>query len=392
MQRRPELDAARGVMLVWMTLTHLPTLVSTVANQPFGFFSAAEGFIFLSALFTGRIYWRLANRVSAEAMRRRLWMRTFRLYLYHLSLLSLAFLVATRVAVHGSRPGLHNLLDFYFTAGPARASIDAALLIYRPPLLDILPMYIIFLTLTPLILTVILRVGWKHILSLSFALWFLAQFGLRQAAYDFGVRHFGTKLTINQMGYFDLWAWQFLWMLGLWCGVRWARKDLPIEAWAKRITIPAIVIAPLLLGLRYAVGRGIELGSLEVCFDKWHFGVVRLIDFACLSALLIRSQSVLRSVAFRPLVMLGQASLQVFCAHLFFCFAGLAIMGEAPHVAGWGQLILLVITFAGLLLTAKVFSKSETKIENKNGEKPVVGPLLAPDPAPEPKPLAGAAD
>jgi hypothetical protein len=392
MQRRPELDAARGVMLVWMTLTHLPTVVSTVANQPFGFFSAAEGFIFLSALFTGRIYWRLANRDSAEAMRGRLWMRTFRLYLYHISLLSLAFLVATRVAVHGSRPGLHNLLDFYFTAGPARASIDAALLIYRPPLLDILPMYIIFLALTPLILTVILRAGWKHILSLSFGLWFLAQLGLRQVAYDFSVRHFGTKLTINQMGYFDLWAWQFLWMLGLWCGVRWARQDLPIEAWAKRITIPAIVIVPLLLGLRYAVGRGIELGSLEVCFDKWHFGVVRLIDFACISTLLIRSQSVLRSVAFRPLVMLGQASLQVFCAHLLFCFAGLAIMGEAPHVPGWGQLILLVVTFAGLLLTAKVFSKSESKIENKNGEKPVLGPLLAPDRAPEPKPLAGAAD
>jgi hypothetical protein len=49
MQRRIELDAARGVMLLWMTLTHLPTLISTYANQPFGFVSGAEGFIFLSA-------------------------------------------------------------------------------------------------------------------------------------------------------------------------------------------------------------------------------------------------------------------------------------------------------------------------------------------------------
>jgi hypothetical protein len=393
MQRRLELDAARGFMLVWMTLTHLPTIVSTVANQPFGFFSAAEGFIFLSALFTGRIYWRLLNREGAAAMRGRLWMRTFRLYLYHISLLSLAFLVATRVAVHGSRPGLHNLLDFYFTAGPSRASIDAALLIYRPALLDILPMYIIFLALTPLVLTVVLRAGWKIILSLSFALWFLAQLGLREVAYEFGVRHFGIKLSLNQMGYFDLWAWQFLWILGLWCGVRWARQDLPIESWAKRITIPALVIVPLLLGLRYAVGRGIELNSLEVCFDKWHFGVVRLIDFACISALLIRFQPALRSVTFRPLVMMGQASLQVFCAHLFFCFAGLAIMGEAPRMAGWGQVVLLAVTFAGLLLVAKVFSKSETKIETKNGEKPAVAPpLLGPEPEPEPKPLAGAAD
>src|SRR3984885_12472966 len=28
MQRRIELDAARGAMLVWMTLTHLPTIIS----------------------------------------------------------------------------------------------------------------------------------------------------------------------------------------------------------------------------------------------------------------------------------------------------------------------------------------------------------------------------
>jgi len=38
-----------------MTLTHLPT-ISAYVNQPFGFVSGAEGFIFLSALFTGRIY------------------------------------------------------------------------------------------------------------------------------------------------------------------------------------------------------------------------------------------------------------------------------------------------------------------------------------------------
>jgi len=46
----------RGLMLVWITLTHLPTSASAYVNQPFGFVSAAEGFIFLSALFTGRVY------------------------------------------------------------------------------------------------------------------------------------------------------------------------------------------------------------------------------------------------------------------------------------------------------------------------------------------------
>jgi len=43
MQRRLEIDGALGLMLLWMTLTHLPTVLTPWVNQPFGFFSAAEG-------------------------------------------------------------------------------------------------------------------------------------------------------------------------------------------------------------------------------------------------------------------------------------------------------------------------------------------------------------
>ncbi len=55
-QRRPELDALRGLFLVWMTLTHLPTRVSDLVNQPFGFVSSAEGFVFLSAMLVATLY------------------------------------------------------------------------------------------------------------------------------------------------------------------------------------------------------------------------------------------------------------------------------------------------------------------------------------------------
>ena len=54
--RRWELDALRGLMLVLMTLTHMPTMYSLPSGQPFGFVSAAEGFVFLSALMVGRVY------------------------------------------------------------------------------------------------------------------------------------------------------------------------------------------------------------------------------------------------------------------------------------------------------------------------------------------------
>src|SRR6266481_5702841 len=60
-QREPELDALRGLMLTLMTLAHLPTQAQVITNQQLGFVSEAEGFVFLSAFLTGRIFARIAN-------------------------------------------------------------------------------------------------------------------------------------------------------------------------------------------------------------------------------------------------------------------------------------------------------------------------------------------
>jgi hypothetical protein len=363
MGRRTEIDAARGLMLVWMVCTHLPTFLPDYTNQPFGFVSASEGFIFLSALFTGCIYFRLAERHGYPAMRRKILLRTLRLYGYHALLLAFAFLVAVPIAASGRRPQLHNLLDFYFMVGPKQSIIEAFLLIYRPPLLDILPMYIIFLLLTPVVLTLARRIGWTTVLSGSVTLWLLAHLGFRQAEHDFVNRVLGVRIPLNEMGSFDTWGWQFMWVLGLWFGVRWASNNLPIEDWARKAVIPAAVIFLTLLPLRYAVGRGLELHAWEPLFNKWHFGAVRLINFAAAAVLLVRFQSVLKPLAFRPLVLLGQASLQVFCVHLLFTFAGLTLLGNASMLSTWVQIALLATTLAAMLATAKLFAKSEAKTE-----------------------------
>ena len=365
MGRRLELDAARGLMLVWITLTHLPTAASAYVNQPFGFVSAAEGFIFLSALFTGRIYFRLAEHDGYQAMTHRLWARTVRLYCYHALLLAFAFLVAVPIASRGNRPGLHNLLDFYFMAGPTRSVIEAFLLIYRPPLLDILPMYIIFLMFTSAALLLARRIGWKPILWTGFSLWALAQFGLRVDAYKVASKIIPAHIPLNEMGSFDLWAWQFLWIAGVWLGVRWAQNNLPIEKWAKGALIPSVLIAAACFVLRRAIEHGLRLGPTEFLFDKWHLGPLRLLDFAAVAMLLIVTQSLWKFLAIRPLVLMGQSSLQVFCVHLLCCFAGLTLLGNAARISGWRQAELLTATFAAMLFTAKIFSKSEAKHERK---------------------------
>jgi hypothetical protein len=365
MGRRVELDAVRGLMLVWITLTHLPTGASSYANQPFGFVSAAEGFIFLSALFTGRIYFRIAEHDGYQAMRHKMWGRTLRLYGYHALMLAFAFLVAVPIAMSGSRPGLHNLLNFYFMAGAKQAVTEAALLIYRPPLLDILPMYIILLAMTSVLIPLARRIGWKPILWTSLGFWVLAQFGFRNGEHTFMMRIIPTRIPLKEMGAFDLWAWQFLWIAGIWLGVRWAENNLPIEKWAKRVVIPAAAIACVLFVLRRLLANGVELGAYEFLFDKWHLGPVRLLDLAAVAALLIVGQKALKPLAIRPLVMMGQSSLQVFCVHVLFCFAGLTLMGHASMLSGWRQVGLLSVTLAAMLVTAKIFSKSEAKQERQ---------------------------
>ena len=80
MNRRRELDALRGLMLVLMTVTHLPTRWAVPAGQPLGYVSAAEGFVLLSACLCGLVYTRQARGAGIASMRRAFWRRALVIY------------------------------------------------------------------------------------------------------------------------------------------------------------------------------------------------------------------------------------------------------------------------------------------------------------------------
>ncbi len=371
--RLEELDALRGLMLVWITFTHLPTVLSKYVSQPFGYFAATEGFIFLSALFAGRIFFQIAERESYRAMCRKLLMRAGRLYCYQLSLLGFAFAIEAPIAAHGNTPAVHNLLNFYFAAGRTHAFIDAAFMIYRPPLLDILPIYIIFLSLTPVALVFASRFGWKYVLAGGSALWLLAQFGFRGYVYYWLTRIFNLHISLNEMGAFNLWAWQLWWLVGLWLGVNWAKGNLHAEAWAKRATIAAATVAACFLILRYAeILDIIVVGKLGFLLNKWDFGIGRIVDFVAVATLAVRFRSVLKPLAVRPLVIMGQASLPVFCAHLLCVFFALTIMGNNPVVSGWRAVSVILISLSCLLLTARVAVNRHAKTKGDHRTRPEV--------------------
>jgi hypothetical protein len=235
---------------------------------------------------------------------------------------------------------------------------------YRPPLLDILPIYIIFLALTPFAVLLGRKWGWKYTLTGGLALWLFAQFGLKNVVYKWLTHAFGLRVPLNEMGAFDLWAWQLWWLVGLWLGVHWANSDLHFDRWAKKraVLIPAAVIAMAFMALRYLqLITDLDFGKFAPLFDKWEFGVARIVDFTAVTAIAIRFRSLLKPLAVRPLVMLGQASLWVFCVHLLCVFFALTVMGNNVMLTGWPAAVLVVVSFTSLLITAIVANRRAVK-------------------------------
>jgi hypothetical protein len=352
-QRMPELDALRGLMLTLMTLAHLPTQAQVLTNQQLGFVSEAEGFVFLSAFLTGRIFGRIANESGFATVIRRLWTRALRLYGYHLFLLGIAFTAVAAVAIRTERPGLEGLLDFYL-AHPIRAVWSSIVLVYCPPLLDILPMYVIFLLATPIALYLGRRWSWNLVLIPSGLIWLLAQLGLRTAIYARMVELAGVRIPLNEMGAFDLLAWQFLWAVGLWVGAGCPGNVFNVLT-SKMSAIAALLVTAAFLLLRHPFLHVQFDGAVWLgLIDKWHLGALRLLNFSSLAILFAVSRSWLaRWLTIAPLVALGKASLEVFCAHLLFCFVALSLVkhGTLPV---WIQSVSIATSFIGLYRVARL--------------------------------------
>jgi hypothetical protein len=378
-QRRPELDALRGLFLVWMTLTHLPTRFSDFVNQPIGFVSSAEGFVFLSALLVSRVYMRQAHE-DESGLRAKLWQRSLKIYAYHLLMLALAFTVAAAYAVTTHRAAIYNLLNFYI-AHPFVAIIGSVLLLYCPPLLDILPMYVIFLFFTPLILSAAARRGWGRILATSGVFWLFAQFGLRDLVHNIIVHVTHLPIPLQETGAFNLFAWQAIWIVGLWLGAKSAMGDMPLRRIPGYVIAICALVCLFFIGIRHEwLGPHLTQQALGMKLDKWQIGPLRVINLVTFTIVFYWLRKyVLRAVSVEPFLTLGRASLHVFCAHVFFVFVGLALLySDVPELHGWLALALLAVTFAGLVLVAvrevrkqrAARIKSDAKKKEASSQKP----------------------
>ena len=359
LERRPELDALRGLFLVWMTLTHLPTRFSDFVNQPIAFVSSAEGFVFISALLVGRLYIR-DSITDATGTRIKLWKRSLKIYGYHLVMLSLLFTVAAAYAVHAHRTAITNLLDFYL-AHPFEAIVGSVLLLYCPPLLDILPMYVTFLFFTPMVLSASVRFGWRKVLAASGTVWLLAQFGLRDLVHGWIVHATHLHIPLQETGAFNLFAWQAVWTVGLWLGARSAMHRSILQRLPGWVVAASFATCLFFVGVRHNwLGPHLTQQTLSVQLDKWQIGPLRVLNLVAFALVVYWLRKyLLKVVAIEPFLTLGKASLRVFCAHIFFVFVGLALLygdveysNGVPQLHGAVAIALLAVTFTALILVA----------------------------------------
>jgi hypothetical protein len=358
LERRPELDALRGLFLVWMTLTHLPTRFADFVNQPLGFVSSAEGFVFISALLVGRLYIRDLVQNPAN-VRARLWKRSLKIYGYHLLMLTLAFTVVAGFAVHTHKAALTNLLNFYLMH-PVVAIVGSVLLLYCPPLLDILPMYVAFLFFTPLVLSAAVRFGWRWILAVSGLIWILAQFGLRDVVHNSIVHITHLPIPLQESGAFNLFAWQAVWAVGMWLGARGAMATKPEWRIPHGLAWTAGAVCLFFIAVRFGwLGPHLTAQALGVKVDKWQIGPLRVLNLVAFTIVIYSMRKFLiHLVSIEPFLTLGKASLKVFCAHIFFVFFGLALLYGDFNADGLDQLhgvpavALLAVTFTSLILVA----------------------------------------
>lgn len=350
--RQWELDALRGLMLLLMTLTHMPTGFSPVLSQPFGFVSAAEGFVLISAVLAGRVYGNRFERQGFGALRSSLWQRVRLLYLCHLGLLVLAFTLIAWLGVVRHQGGVTGLLEFFFI--DRTAAVPAALaLLYNPPLLDVLPLYIVLMAVSPWLIAHGRRHGWRGLLCVSVLLWLAEQWGLGAWLHALA-QGFGWPVPYKDMGAFHLFGWQLLWVAGLWLGSR--RGPWPAIRWW--VWAPALVLALTALVWRHMVGQDPMPGvpAVTALFDKWSLGPLRLLNLAVLVGLLLASAPLWRSLPRPvPLELLGRQSLPVFCAHIVIALFTLAFFGSVEVIRPWStDLALLAAAFAGLFAVALI--------------------------------------
>ncbi len=331
------LDAVRGLFLVIMAGVHVPSPLSHCLQEPFGFTSAAEGFIFLSACLAGMVYGKTYLKSGWTEMSRRVWNRAKLVYIVHLAVLLPVALTAWLYARQVT-PLANHFHDFLLH--PVASLLLVPLLLHQAPLFDILPLYVVMLLATPFAFATARRHGWGIVLSASFLGWFTAQFpALHLPA--------GTLLPVR-CGSFNLLAWQFLWFTGVALGESSVRGEIISPIFRKFFLTAAGGVVLLGLCARHDLIPGMVLNpGIFSWMDKWTLGPLRLLNFAAWVVFLLAWNPRPPAWVMEQTALWGRHSLAVFALHLPLVVCAASVIQMFPMTG-------MEKTFIGLSVIAAI--------------------------------------
>jgi hypothetical protein len=210
--------------------------------------------------------------------------------------------------------------------------------------MDVLPLYIVLMLFLPVILALM---RWKTDLTLGLSVLLYAvtwEYDLYLSAYP------------NGFWAFNPFAWQLLFVFGAWCALGGARRMSRILS--SRVTLwicCAYLFAAFCVTLTWYVPqlghlmpRRIEQWIYPI--DKTDLDVLRFAHFLALAAITVRflprDWPGLNSRWFKPLIVCGQHSLEIFCLGVFLAFAGHFVLAEV----GGGAALHAVTSLSGILI------------------------------------------
>ena len=357
-KRDLRLDLFRGLANWAMFLGHIPIgILAWLSFRNYGFSDGADLFVFISGYTSASVFARKMTErgfvVAATRLVRRAWqiyvaqILLFVFYLTSIYLLSRSFNLPGFIDLYNAAP---------LAASPAEALTQGLMLKYKPVNLDVLPIYVVFMSAFPLVLWLMLRHR-NWVMLASVLLYFSA-------------RHFGWNFPSYPSGvwYFNPLAWQLLFVLGSWLALGGA-NTLHFLVRSRLVLIVGVIYLLFALVITLAAQLP-ELQSmvprpLFEAFnpnDKTNLALYRVLHLGILVVIAAHFIPIdapgLTAAIWRPLVKCGQQSLEVFCVGIYLSLIGYFIL----EMISGGILAQLLVGFGGLsIMTAVAYYRSWSK-------------------------------
>jgi hypothetical protein len=205
-ERDLRLDFCRGIALIVIFIDHVPdNPLSSWTLRNFSFCDAAEVFVLISGIATYLAYGSRLVRFGLAECVKAVGRNCIRIYLAHLLLLVViaGFMLWAATRFSGT-DYIDSLKLQWLVHDPKRAIVAAMTLSYLPRLMDILPLYILLLTIAPALIVMVKR-DYRVALLLSATVYGLAW----ENGWNLSADNYGRDWYLNPF------TWQLLYTIGM---------------------------------------------------------------------------------------------------------------------------------------------------------------------------------